>query len=174
MKLALVHDWLTGMRGGEKALEVMCERFPDAELFTLIHLPGSVSPVIEQRPIHTSFVQRLPGVAKHYRNYLPLFPTAIEQFSFDRFDRVLSLSHCVAKSVVTPSGVPHLCYCFTPMRYAWDQFDAYFGREKLGTLGSAVMRPVMSRMARWDRETSNRPDRYVALSLCCGEDRPIL
>jgi len=65
------------MRGGEKALEVMCERFPDAELFTLIHVPGSVSPVIERRPIHTSFVQRLPGVAKHYRNYLPLFPTAL-------------------------------------------------------------------------------------------------
>ena len=164
MKLALVHDWLTGMRGGEKALEVVCERFPDAELFTLIHLRGSVSPVIEQRPIHTSFVQRLPGVSRHYRNYLPLFPTAIEQFSFDRFDRVLSLSHCVAKSVVTPVGVPHLCYCFTPMRYAWDQFDAYFGPEKLGRAGSALMRPVMSRMARWDRDTSNRPDRYVAIS----------
>ncbi len=164
MKLALVHDWLTGMRGGEKALEVMCERFPDAELFTLIHVPGSVSPIIERRPIHTSFVQRLPGVSKHYRNYLPLFPTAIEQFSFDRFDRVLSLSHCVAKSVVTPVGVPHLCYCFTPMRYAWDQFDAYFGPDKLGKAGSAVMRPVMARMARWDRDTSNRPDRYVAIS----------
>jgi len=164
VRLALVHDWLTGMRGGEKALEVVCERFPEAELFTLLHVRGSVSPVIERRPIHTSFVQALPGARRHYRNYLPLFPTAIEQFSFDRFDRVLSLSHCVAKSVVTPGGMPHLCYCFTPMRYAWDQFDAYFGPDRIGRAGSAVMRPVMARMARWDRATANRPDRYVAIS----------
>lgn len=164
MKLAIVHDWLTGMRGGEKALEVVCERFPDADLFTLMHVPGSVSPVIERRRIHTSFVQRLPAARTRYRHYLPLFPTAIEQFHFDGFDRVLSLSHCVAKSVVTPGGVPHLCYCFTPMRYAWDQFDAYFGPEKIGRAASALMRPVMRRIARWDQETSNRPDRYVAIS----------
>lgn len=164
MKLALVHDWLTGMRGGEKALEVVCERFPDAELFTLVHIRGAVSPVIERRRIHTSFVQHLPSAARHYRNYLPLFPTAIEGFSFDRFDRVLSLSHCVAKSVVVPGGVPHLCYCFTPMRYAWDQFDAYFGQERLGRVGSAVMKPVMRRLARWDKETADRADRYVAIS----------
>ena len=164
MKLALVHDWLTGMRGGENALEVVCERFPDAELFTLVHVRGSVSPVIERRTIHTSFVQRLPGAQRFYRHYLPLFPTAIEGFSFDRFDRVLSLSHCVAKSVVVPGGVPHLDYCFTPMRYAWDQFDAYFGPERLGVLGSAAMRPVMRRLARWDKETAGRADRYVAIS----------
>ncbi|MEQ1911467.1 MAG: glycosyltransferase [Vicinamibacterales bacterium] len=164
MKLALVHDWLTGMRGGEKALEVVCERFPDAELFTLVHVRGTVSPVIERRRIHTSFVQHLPGAGRFYRHYLPLFPTAIEGFSFDRFDRVLSLSHCVAKSVVVPGGVPHLDYCFTPMRYAWDQFDAYFGPERLGALRSAVMRPVMRRLARWDKETAGRADRYVAIS----------
>lgn len=164
MKLALVHDWLTGMRGGEKALEVVCERFPDAELFTLVHVSGSVSKVIEQRPIHTSFVQRLPMAATRYRHYLPLFPAAIERFRFDAFDAVLSLSHCVAKSVITPPGVPHVCYCFTPMRYAWDQFDAYFGPERLGAAGSALMRPIMHRMARWDRDTSHRPSRYVAIS----------
>ncbi|MGC4085241.1 MAG: hypothetical protein QM736_24750 [Vicinamibacterales bacterium] len=124
MKLALVHDWLTGMRGGEKVLEVVCERFPDAELFTLMHVRGSVAPIIERRPIHTSFIQKMPAATRFYRHFLPLFPFAIEQFHFDGFERVLSLSHCVAKSVVTPVGVPHLSYCFTPMRYAWDQFDA--------------------------------------------------
>ena len=164
MRLAIVHDWLTGMRGGEKALEVLCERFPDAELFTLVHVRGSVSPTIERLGPHTSFVQRLPFVKQLYRHYLPLFPTAIEQFSFDRFDRVLSLSHCCAKSIVRPGGVPHLCYCLTPMRYAWDQFDAYFGRARVGRLGSAVMRPVMARLARWDRDTAGRADRYVAIS----------
>jgi len=164
MKLALVHDWLTGMRGGEKALEVLCERYPDAELFTLVHVRGSVSPAIERLRPHTSFVQRLPLVKRLYRHYLPVFPTAIEQFSFDRFDLVVSLSHCCAKSIVHPGRVPHLCYCLTPMRYAWDQFDAYFGPERLGRIGSAAMRPVMARLARWDRETADRVDRYVAIS----------
>ncbi len=164
MKLALVHDWLTGMRGGEKALEVLCERYPDAELFTLVHVRGSVSPAIERLRPHTSFVQRLPLVKRLYRHYLPVFPTAIEQFSFDRFDLVVSLSHCCAKSIVHPGRVPHLCYCLTPMRYAWDQFDAYFGPERLGRVGSAAMRPVMARLARWDRETADRVDRYVAIS----------
>jgi glycosyltransferase involved in cell wall biosynthesis len=164
MKLAIVHDWLTGMRGGEKALEVVCERFPDAEIFTLVHVRGSVSRTIERLRIHTSFVQRLPRVKDFYRHYLPLFPTAIEQFSFDGFDRIVSLSHCCAKSVVHPARVPHLCYCLTPMRYAWDQFDAYFGAERIGRLRSAAMRPVMARLARWDRDTAGRADRYVAIS----------
>ena len=164
MRLAIVHDWLTGMRGGEKALEVLCERFPDAELFTLVHVRGSVSPTIERLRMHTSFVQRLPQVHRYYRHYLPLFPTAIEQFSFDRFDRVVSLSHCCAKSIVRPARVPHLCYCLTPMRYAWDQFDAYFGPARIGRTSSALMRPVMARLARWDRDTAGRADRYVAIS----------
>jgi glycosyltransferase involved in cell wall biosynthesis len=164
MKVALVHDWLTGMRGGERVLEVICERFPKAELFTLVHVPGSVAPVIENRPIHTSFVQRFPLVRKYYRACLPLFPKAVEGFRFDGFDLVLSVSHCCVKSVIAPKGVPHVCYCLTPMRYAWDQFDAYFGPDRLGSIGSALMRPVMARMARWDRDTAGRPDRYVAIS----------
>jgi glycosyltransferase involved in cell wall biosynthesis len=164
VRLALVHDWLTGMRGGEKVLEVACERFPDAELFTLFHIRGSVSPVIERRRIHTSLVQHLPFATRYYRQYLPLFPFAIEQFDFDRFDRVLSISHCVAKSVLTPAHAHHVCYCLTPMRYAWDQFDVYFGPQRIGGAGSAIMRPVMRRIARWDRETADRPSRYVAIS----------
>ena len=164
MRIAIVHDWLTGMRGGEKALEVICERFPDAELFTLVHVRGSVSPPIERLRMHTSFVQRLPMVRRLYRHYLPLFPTAIEQFSFDGFDRIVSLSHCCAKSIVHPARVPHLCYCLTPMRYAWDQFDAYFGPDRIGRVPSALMRPVMARLARWDRDTAGRADRYVAIS----------
>ena len=164
MRLALVHDWLTGMRGGEKVLEALCERFPAAEIFTLVHIPGSVSPTIERHTIRTSPIQRFPAVASHYRRYLPLFPWAVEQFRFDGFDFVLSVSHCCAKSIIRPAGVPHVCYCLTPMRYAWDQFDAYFGPERIGALPSRLMRPVMARMARWDRETAGRADRYVAIS----------
>ena len=163
-KLAFVHDWLTGMRGGEKILEVLCERFPDAELFTLVHIRGSVSPAIERLPTHTSFIQHLPFVKRHYRRYLPLFPVAVEQFDLDRFDLVISTSHCCVKSVVRPGRARHLCYCLTPMRYAWDQFDAYFGPDRIRPTGSRLMRPLMARLARWDRDTAGRPDRYVAIS----------
>jgi glycosyltransferase involved in cell wall biosynthesis len=103
-------------------------------------------------------------VRRAYRAYLPLFPTAIEQFDLDRFDLVVSLSHCCAKSIVRPGRARHLCYCLTPMRYAWDQFDAYFGPDRLGRVPSAIMRRFMSRMARWDRATAGRADRYVAIS----------
>jgi glycosyltransferase involved in cell wall biosynthesis len=163
-RIALVHDWLTGMRGGERALEVLCERFPQADLYTLVHVRGSVTPVIERRRVHTSFVQRLPLAARFYRQYLPLFPLAVERFEFDEIDLVLSVSHCCVKSVIRPAGARHLCYCLTPMRYAWDQFDAYFGPERIGPLASRLMRPVMARFARWDRATSGRVDRYVAIS----------
>jgi glycosyltransferase involved in cell wall biosynthesis len=162
--LAIVHDWLTGMRGGEKALEVLCERFPDAELFTLVHLRGSVSPAIERLSPHTSVLQRLPLIHRYYRQCLPLFPMLVEQFDFDRFDLVLSVSHCCVKSVIRPGHARHICYCLTPMRYAWDQLDAYFGPARVGAVGSAVMRRVMARLARWDRDTAGRPDRYVAIS----------
>src|SRR6185295_8337607 len=101
---------------------------------------------------------------RFYRHYLPLFPTAIEQFSFDRFDLVVSLSHCCAKSIVRPGRVPHLCYCLTPMRYAWDQFDAYFGPARLGRPGSRLAGLAMRHLARWDRATAGRVNRYVAIS----------
>ena len=98
MKVALVHDWLTGMRGGEKVLEVLCELFPDADLYTLLHVSGSVSSVIEDRRIFTSFLQKIPAVNKYYRYYLPVYPKAIERFNLNGYDLVLSSSqrsqHC--------------------------------------------------------------------------------
>ena len=164
LRIALVHDWLTGMRGGERVLEALCERFPGAELFTLIHVPGSVAPIIEQRRIHTSALQFLPGVRHYYRECLPLFPSLIEQFDLERFDLVISSSHCVAKSVLTRPDAVHLCYCHTPMRYAWDQFDAYFGPIRIGPAASAAMRLVMDRLADWDRDTADRVGCYVTNS----------
>lgn len=165
MKIALVHDWLTGMRGGEKVLEGLCELFPDADIHTLLHRRGSVSPVIERHRIRTSFVQWLPGADRHYRWYLPLFPAAVEQFDLDGYDLVISSSHCVAKGAIAPGRARHLCYCHSPMRYAWDQFDAYFGPEQVGRLASRCLyRPVLARLARWDAATSDRVDRFIANS----------
>jgi glycosyltransferase involved in cell wall biosynthesis len=163
-RVALVHDWLTGTRGGEKVLEALCELYPGADVLTLVHVPGSVSPVIERHAVQTSWISRLPGVARYYRACLPLFPAAIEQLDTDRYDLLISVSHCAAKSIVPTGRARHLCYCLTPMRYAWDQFDAYFGRERLGPIGSALMRPVMARLARWDRASAGRAGRYVAIS----------
>jgi glycosyltransferase involved in cell wall biosynthesis len=164
MRLALVHDWLTGMRGGEKVLEAIAEVFPDADIFTLVHVPGSVSPLLESRRITTSFIQRLPGASRFYRHYLPLFPMAVEQFDTSPYDMVVSVSHCAAKSIIHGPGTKHLCYCLTPMRYAWDQFDAYFGAERVGRAGEAAFRPVLAWLARWDAATANRADEYVAIS----------
>ncbi|MCH7747280.1 MAG: glycosyltransferase [Acidobacteria bacterium] len=163
-RVALVHDWLTGMRGGEKVLEAICELFPDATRFALLHIPGAVSGTIEARPVRTSFIQRLPGSHRYYRSLLPLFPAAVEQFDLDDFDLVISTSHCAAKSVVPPGRTPHLCYCFTPMRYAWDQFDAYFGPDRVGAAASRMFRWGLSAMARWDVATAGRVSRYVAIS----------
>jgi glycosyltransferase involved in cell wall biosynthesis len=164
VKVALIHDWLTGMRGGERALLAFCELFPDADLYTLVQVPGATDPIIERRRVRTSLIQSLPFPGRLYRHYLPLFPIAIEQFDLDGYDLVLSTSHCVAKSVVVPGRTRHVCYCLTPMRYAWDQFDAYFGPARVGPITTAVMRPIMAAMARWDRTTEGRVHRYLAIS----------
>ena len=164
LRVALIHDWLTGMRGGEKALEVFCEIFPDADLFTLVYLPGTTSPIIERRAVRRSPIQWLPFAGRLYRQYLPLFPIAVEQFDLDGYDLVISTSHCAAKSVVVTGRARHLCYCLTPMRYAWDQFDAYFGPDRVGKLGNRLLRPMLAGLARWDRATEGRVHRYLAIS----------
>ncbi len=162
--IVLVHDWLTGMRGGEKVLELLCETYPSADLITLFHVPGSVSPVIERLRPRTSVLQKLPGARRFYRYCLPLFPTAIEQFDLDQYDLVISTSHCAAKAVVKTGRARHLCYCFTPMRYAWDQFDAYFGEGRVGALKNRALKPMLDALARWDAATAGRVDHYVAIS----------
>ena len=165
MNTALVHDWLTGMRGGERVLESLCEIYPEADLFTLYHRRGSVSARIEQHPITTSFVQRLPLAGTYYRHYLPLFPMAVERFDLQAYDLVISSSHCAAKAVIPSGRARHLCYCHSPMRYAWDQFDAYFGPARVGRLASRLAyRPVLARLARWDASTATRVHRFVANS----------
>ncbi len=164
MRVALIHDWITGMRGGEKALEVFCELFPAADLFTLVYLKGTVTPIIERRLVKKSPIHWLPFAGRLYRQYLPLFPMAVEQFDLDGYDLVISTSHCAAKSVVVTGRARHLCYCLTPMRYAWDQFDAYFGPERVGAVPSALLRPVLASLARWDRATEGRVHRYLAIS----------
>jgi glycosyltransferase involved in cell wall biosynthesis len=160
-RIAFVHDWLTGMRGGEKVLDVLCQLYPAAALFTLVHVPGSISPSIERLAPRPSVLSALPGIGRVYRHLLPAFPSVVEQFDLDDFDLVISTSHCAAKAVVRPGRARHLCYCFTPMRYVWDQRHAYFGTDRLG--GAAhLLFPVLAWLARWDAATAHRVDRYLA------------
>lgn len=169
MRVALVHDWLTGMRGGEKVLEELCRWFPGAPLFTLLHVRGSVSPEIEDRPIRTSALSRLPGIAGSYRRFLPLFPALIERFDLRGFDLVLSTSSCVAKGARAPRGVPHLSYVHSPMRYVWDRYEDYFGPGRAGPITRGAMGLLRDPLRRWDRATAARLDHVVANSSFVAE-----
>ena len=162
LRIALVHDWLTGMRGGEKVLEVLCELYPHATLFTLLHNKGSVSEIIETMNIRTSFIDRLPFKKTKYRNYLPLFPRAIESFDFSQFDLLLSTSHAVAKGSQPAPGALHICYCFTPMRYVWESYDQYFGPGHAGVLTRTAMSVIAPWLRAWDVRSSDRVHFFVA------------
>ena len=164
LRLALVHDWLTGMRGGEKCLEVLCRAFPQATLYTLLHRPGSTSPAIESMTIRTSPLQRVPGAFRHYRHLLPLMPLAARAWKPRNIDVVVSLSHCVAKAVRVPRGVPHVCYCFTPMRYAWQGRDSYLESWADRPVRRALAGGLLDRLRAWDRATARRVTHFVAIS----------
>lgn len=164
LRIALVHDWLTGMRGGEKCLEVLCRAFPDAELHTLLHRRGALSPAIEAMTIRTSPLQLIPGVARHYRHLLPVMPLAARAWRLKNVDLVISLSHCVAKAVVPPPGIPHVCYCFTPMRYAWQGRDTYLESWSDRPVRRALARRMLAGLRRWDLATANRVTHFVAIS----------
>jgi len=164
VKVALVHDWLTGLRGGEKCLHEILALVPNTEIFTLLYVPGSQTERIEAVPIHVAGMGRLPGVKGYYRNLLPLMPGAVERFDLASFDAVLSISHCVAKGAIPPEGAPHVCYCLTPVRYVWDLFDEYFARERVGVLKHFAAKHVARRLRRWDAGTSSRVTDFVAIS----------
>lgn len=161
MRVALIHDWLTGLRGGEKVLEVLCELYPDATLFTMVYIPDSTSLIIESHPIRTAFTQKLPAVKSLYRWYLPLYPWAVESLDLDGYDLVVSSSHCVAKGVLTPPDSTHICYCHTPMRYVWDRFGDYFGN---GVTARLVYGPVAHYLRKWDVASAARVDHFIANS----------
>ena len=164
LRIALVHDWLTGMRGGEKCLEALCEIFPDAPIYTLLHVKGAMSPLIESKTIYTSFLQRFPFIKEKYRMYLPVFPFAIESFDFSDYDLLISTSHCVAKGARPRSNALHLCYCFTPMRYVYEMYDEYFGKGQAGVATRIAMKIVAPLLRSWDKKTADRVHYFVAIS----------
>jgi glycosyltransferase involved in cell wall biosynthesis len=212
-RVVLVHDWLTGMRGGEKCLEVLCRRWPHASLFTLLHRRGSVSPAIERLRPRTSFLNLLPESHRYYRYLLPLMPAAAASWRLPSCDLIVSFSHCVAKAVrrplrgkseirnpkserntkeeernskQSPNAVsdfgdsaldipsefgfrisdfpPHVCYCFTPMRYIWHMQEAYFGSERVGGVKARLLERLLSWLRDWDRRTAEGVTHFLAIS----------
>jgi glycosyltransferase involved in cell wall biosynthesis len=164
MRIAIVHDWLTGMRGGEKVLDEICNLLPEADIYTLLHIKGSVSKNIESKKIFTSLLQKMPFAEKKYRYYLPFMPLFIKQFNFSEYDVVLSGSHCVAKGVSAGKDKLHICYCHTPMRYIWDKFDDYFSPFSSGFITRTVMSAVRPYLQKWDINTSKTVDYFIANS----------
>jgi glycosyltransferase involved in cell wall biosynthesis len=164
MRLAIVHDWLTGMRGGEKCLEVACRRWPKAPLYTLLHRPGTVLAAIDNRPVHVSWLQRFPQVHRYYRYLLPLMPAASQSWRLPSCDLMLSFSHCVAKAARPPQGSIHVCYCFTPMRYAWHMRSAYFNSGHRHGIISPATNLLLELLRRWDRQTATGVDYFIAIS----------
>ena len=152
------------MRGGERCLEVFCELFPDADIFTLLYVKGTVSPIIEKHRIRTSFIQHLPLSSQCYRYFLPLFPWAIESFDFNGYDLVISSSHCVAKGIRVPEGTYHLSYIYTPMRYIWDQYEAYFSKGQGSFLIRSAMRVFRPWLQKWDVSSNNQVHDFIAIS----------
>lgn len=157
-KVAIVHDWLTGLRGGEKCLLAFLRIYPQADIYTLLHVPGSTTKEIDERVVATSFLQKLPGIQKYYRLMLPFYPKAIRDFKLEGYDLVISLSHAAAKNVSIPPGTKHICYCFTPMRYIWDQAQAYFGKATF------LVRPLIKKLRIWDRAASEQVNHFISIS----------
>jgi len=162
MRVALVHDWLVRMRGGEKVLEALCELFPDSDLYTLIYRKGHISDTIRNRRIKSSILSSLPCVNRWYPWLLPIFPFAIEGFDLKGYDLVISTSHCVAKGVRMEKNTCHICYCFTPMRYLWGFEQEYFGNKGWLFKKSAI--PLMRYLKRWDLESNKGVDCFIAIS----------
>lgn len=166
-RVVLVHDWLTGMRGGEKVLEFFCRRWPRADLYTLLHKRGSVCSDIENMRVRTSVLQWLPGVHRYYRYLLPLMPWAVN-WRLPDCDLVVSSSHCVAKGVKAPAGVPHVCYCYTPMRYAWNLRGQYFAGPKR-SLKARVRDALLDRLRDWDLRSAAGVTHFIAISRAVQE-----
>jgi glycosyltransferase involved in cell wall biosynthesis len=171
MKVAIVHEWLTVIGGSENVFKEITTLYPDADLYTLIARDETIRELgLENRKLTTSFLQKLPFAKKKYRNFLPLFPLAIEQFDLSEYDLIISSSHAVAKGVLTHSGQIHVCYCHSPMRYAWDLYYQYLSESGLNRgLKGFFAKLVLHRIRQWDVASVNRVDYFISNSNYIGK-----
>jgi len=164
MKTAIIHDWLVSSGGAERVLEALCEIFPDAPVYTSVCDRSKISAALQKKDIRTSFLQKIPGSTKIYRDLLPLMPPAFQSFRLKGFDLILSSSHACAKGVRRPKGSVHICYCHTPMRYAWDMMEDYLKYEQMNPVKKAAVPFLLGLVRRWDRWNSKGVDHFIANS----------
>src|SRR6202158_1548512 len=162
MKVAIIHYWLVGMRGGEKVIEALCEMYPQADIFTHVYVPEMVSDRIRQHRVIPTFINALPRAAKMYKTYLPLMPLALEQIDLSGYDLIISSESGPAKGIIPPSDAIHVCYCHTPMRYIWNMYHQY--RNGAGRLARLMMPPLTHYLRMWDVTSAARVDSFVANS----------
>jgi glycosyltransferase involved in cell wall biosynthesis len=162
MKVAIIHYWLVGMRGGEKVIDALCEMYPQADIFTHVYVPEMVSDRIRQHRIIPTFINALPRAARMYKTYLPLMPLALEQLDLRGYDLVISSESGPAKGIIAPSDAVHVCYCHTPMRYIWNMYHDY--RNSAGRVARLMMPPLTHYLRMWDVTSAARVDSFVANS----------
>lgn len=162
LKVAIVHFWLLGMRGGERVIEALCRLYPQADIFTHVYDPAAISETINRHKVFTTFINRLPKAKKWYQSYLPLMPLALDQLDLSDYDLVISSESGPAKGVVTAPDATHICYCHSPMRYVWDMYHDYTANMCLPK--RLIAAPVMHYMRIWDKSSASDPDVVVANS----------
>lgn len=163
MKIAIIHYWLVNCRGGEKVLEALCELYPEADIYTHVYDKEAFKDsVISKHKIYTTFISKLPKANKVYQSYLPLMPLALEELDLNGYDLVISSESGPAKGIIPPPGVPHICYCHSPMRYAWDMYNEY--KSRAGWLKRKFIPPLMHYLRRWDQQNSTQVTHFVANS----------
>jgi glycosyltransferase involved in cell wall biosynthesis len=162
MKVAIIHYWLVGMRGGEKVVEALCEMYPQADIFTHVYVPEMVSDRIRQHRIIPTFINSLPRAARMYKAYLPLMPLALEQLDLRGYDLIISSESGPAKGIIAPSDAIHVCYCHTPMRYIWNMYHDY--RQSAGLVARNMMPLLTHYLRMWDVTSAARVDSFVANS----------
>ncbi|MGR3551840.1 glycosyltransferase [Pseudooceanicola sp.] len=166
-RVALIHYWLVGMRGGEKVLESLCRMYPDADIFTHVHVPEEMSDTIRGHKVTQTRVGRMPFARRLYQSYLPFMPRALEEIDLTGYDLVISSESGPAKGVIVPPDAFHLCYCHSPMRYLWDQYHVY--RNSAGPLGRLMLPHLAHRLRMWDVTSAARVDAFAANSTHVAE-----
>jgi glycosyltransferase involved in cell wall biosynthesis len=167
IKTAIVHEWLVNYAGSEKCVESFTNIWPDADVFCLVEFLTKEEKqiILKNKPAITSFVQSLPFAKKHHRSYFPLFPIAVEQYDLRGYDVVISSSHSYAKGVLTDANQLHICYCHTPIRYAWDLYHQYLQESGLSRgLKGTLVKYLLHKIRMWDIASVNRVNHFIANS----------
>ena len=170
MRIALIHDWLIGMRGGEKVLEVLCELYPDATIFTMLYEPTAISETIRNMNVVSKpSLRDYPLGLKKHRYYFLFYPFLVEKFNVRGYDLVISTSHCAAKGVIPDPNAVHICYCFTPARYIWDKYFDYFPNSRHFTIFKYTAPFVATYFRAWDQLNNARVNQFISISRYIGQ-----